>query len=162
MRYKGLVEIRKFLAMIPFIMMQSGGYECFARNSEDWETCTQKIDWLNKGLKKITSEENVFKVADERLAGFGFAGFDHLIENKLEGGLHPGKLVQHLLQKVQSMGVQVITGIEVLNYNENGHSLTVYTNKQIDFLTNQLLLCTNAFTKELVPSMDIVPTGARY
>ena len=157
MRYKGLQEIRKFFSDESIDYDASGGYECFARNSEDWETCIQKIDWLNKGLKKITGEENVFKITDERLAGFGFSGFDHLIENKLEGGLHPGKLVQRLLQKVQSMGVQVITGIEVLNYDESGHLISVHTNKHIDFLTNQLLICTNAFTGELVPAIDIVP-----
>jgi glycine/D-amino acid oxidase-like deaminating enzyme len=157
MRYKGLQEIRKFFGDDAIDYDSSGGYECFTHNSEDWEHCVQKIDWLNKGLKKITGEENVFKVVDERLAGFGFSRFDHLIENKLEGGLHPGKLVQQLLQKVQSMGVQVLTSIEVLSYDENGDSLTVHTNKQIDFLTRQLLLCTNAFTKELVPSIDIIP-----
>jgi gamma-glutamylputrescine oxidase len=88
---------------------------------------------------------------------FGFEGFDHLLENSLEGGLHSGKTVQALLQKVQGMGVQVLTGFEVIEYKQKDDHLEVYTKQGIDFTTRQLLLCTNAFTRQLVPDLDIIP-----
>ncbi len=157
MRYKGLQEIRRFFSDEEIEYDACGGYECFTDNSEDWMECEKKLDWLNEGLKRISGEENVFTVADEKLVDFGFSGFDHIIENKLEGALHPGKLVRALIKKVQGLDVQVLTGIEVLNYRENGNLVTITTNHQIEFIANQLLLCTNAFTRQLVPTIDIIP-----
>ncbi|MEO5892848.1 MAG: FAD-dependent oxidoreductase [Ferruginibacter sp.] len=157
MRYEGLQKIRGFFNDEEIGYDANGGYECFTTASEDWKECEQKLTWLNDGLKRITGEENIFSIADKKLAGFGFSEFGHMIENKLEAGLHPGKLVQALLKRIYSLGVQVITGIEVVSYAENDNLVTVSTDQQIDFTTRQLLLCTNAFTKQLVPAIDIIP-----
>ncbi|MEP7108927.1 MAG: FAD-dependent oxidoreductase [Ferruginibacter sp.] len=157
MRFKGLQEIRKYFADEEIEYASTGGYECFTYDSGDWKECKAKLNRLNERLKGITGEESVFTVADEKLRDFGFRGFEHMIENKLEAGLHPGKLVQALIKKVQALGVKVITGIEVLNYQQQGHLVSLATNHQVEFFANQLLLCTNAFTQQLVPSIDIIP-----
>jgi len=157
MRYQGLQEIRKFFSDEEIDYDGSGGYESFTIQSEDWNECKEKLEWLNSGLKKITGVDNVFRIVDEKIAEFGFSGFEHLVENKLEGGLHPGKLVKCLLKKVQAMGVQVMTGIEVLNFYSMKNRVYLSTNHQIEFITNNLLLCTNAFTEVLVPGIDITP-----
>ncbi|MEO6229725.1 MAG: FAD-dependent oxidoreductase [Ferruginibacter sp.] len=157
MRYAGLCEIRNYFSDAEIDYEGSGGFECFKPSSPIWHECYQKLKWLNDGLEKVTGISDVFKIADEKLTDFGFSGFEHLVENKLEGGLHPGKLVQALLRKVQSLGVQVFTSIEVLNYEELNNSVQVYTNHGIIFKTNQLLICTNAFTGKLLPGMDIIP-----
>ena len=163
MRYKGLLEIRKHFSEAAIDYDACGGYECFTQQSTDWNDCVAKIDWLNKGLRTITGEENLFKIADEKINDFGFKGFDHLIENRLEAGLQPGKLIQSLLQKVQGIGVQVLTGVEVKNYQTHHHGIELETAtplfKEVNFkfTTQQLLLCTNAFTKQLFPGVDIIP-----
>lgn len=157
LRFKGLGVIRRFFSDEEIEYDSSGGYECFTHQSEDWEECKQKLDWLNKGLQIITGEEKVFTIADEKLPEFGFHQFEHIIENKLEGGLHPGKLVCALLKEVQSLGVQVITSIEVLKYTETDNYVSISTNQHIEFTARQLLLCTNAFTRQLVPTVDIIP-----
>ena len=163
MRYKGLLEIKKYFTEANIDYDACGGYECFSKNSADWEDCTDKREWINKGLKNITGADDLFKIADDKLNTFGFKGFDHLIENRLEAGLHPGKLIQARLQKVQSMGVQVLTGVEVTSYQKHHHGIEVQTtlpssdNDDFKFTTQQLLLCTNAFTKHLFPTIDIIP-----
>lgn len=157
MRYKGILEIRKYFNNIEIDYDASGGYECFTKDSADWQKSIANLDWLNKGLEDITGERNLFNVHNEKLADFGFEGFEHLIANKLEGGVHSGKFVQALLLKVQSLGVQVLTNIEVLDYVENGQHIFIHTNQSIDFTCSQLLLCTNAFTKKLLPQIDIKP-----
>ena len=156
MRYKGLLEIRNFFSNDEIDYDANGGYECYTTNSGSWEECSTKIDWLNSELQKITGLAQVFTISDHKLTDFGFAGFRHMIENKPEAGLHPGKLVQALLCKVQTLGVQVLTGVQVLSYNEFTDGITVDTNS-VTFSARQLLLCTNAFTKHLVPTLDIVP-----
>lgn len=157
MRFKGLQEIRKHFTNTEMDYKGDGGYECFAADSTDWEMCNEKLNWLNEGLKKISGEENLYNIADNKIINLGFKDFTHLIESRAEAGLHPGKLVQALLKKVQSLGVQVLTGIEVKNYTEKENQLVVETNQQISFTTSQLLLCTNAFTKEILPDVDIKP-----
>ncbi len=161
MRYNGLLEIRKHFSDGLIDYDACGGYECFTQNSSDWKDCFARIDWLNEGLQEITGQENLFKPADEKIGHFGFNGFEHLIENRLEAGLQPGKLVQALLQKVQSLGVQVLTGIEVNSYQSHYHGIelntTSFKGDELKFTTHQLLLCTNAFTKQLFPAIDIIP-----
>lgn len=157
LRYKGLQEIKKYFADDVIGYDASGGYECFTNGSADWKLVEQELDWLNKKLVPITGEEKTFHIADDKLSSFGFNGFDHLIENKLEGGLHPGKLVQALLRKVQSLGVQVLTNIEVKSFHQKNGRVIIETHPSFNFKTKQLLLCTNAFTKELLPGADIIP-----
>ena len=149
MRYKGLLEIRKHFTDDETGYNADGGYECFATDSKDWEACKEKLQWLNDGLKKISGEENLYNIADDKISALGLKGFAHLIESRAEGGLHPGKLVQALLKKVQSMGVQVLTGIEIKSYTEKENQVIIETDQLISFSTSQLLLCTNAFTKQL-------------
>jgi gamma-glutamylputrescine oxidase len=157
MRYKGLLEIRKYFSAEIIEYDHSGGYECFRENSADWELSSAKLNWLNQHLTSITNFKNTFTIADEKLAGFGLNNFSHLIESELEAGLHPGKLVQALLQKVQGMGVQVLTGIEVKSYQVEKGMVEVITNQDIHFSAKKLLLCTNAFTKDILPGIDIIP-----
>jgi gamma-glutamylputrescine oxidase len=156
MRYKGLMEIRKFFRDEEIDYDLCGGYECYTTNSENWKECSSKLNWLNDGLKVITGQENVFTIANEKLSEFGFTGFGHMISNKLEGALHSGKLVQALLRKVQSVGVQVLTGMQVLAYSEQQHGVEITTN-QVAMCSRSLLLCTNAFTSDLVSPIDIIP-----
>jgi glycine/D-amino acid oxidase-like deaminating enzyme len=79
------------------------------------------------------------------------------VKNNREGYLHSGKLVQALLQLVQSMGVQIRTSIEVSSFTKNDEAVEITTNQKIDFKARKLLLCTNAFTKQLYPDLDLVP-----
>jgi glycine/D-amino acid oxidase-like deaminating enzyme len=157
MRYKGLHEIRKYFPDDKIGYDASGGYECFRENAADWVQSADKLDWLNERLRVITNLKNSFTIADEKLTTFGFKGFAHLIESGSEGGLHSGKFVQALLQKVQGMGVQVLTNIEVKSYELEQDMVKLITNKETNFLTKKLLLCTNAFTKHLLPELDITP-----
>ncbi|UEG49822.1 FAD-binding oxidoreductase [Ferruginibacter lapsinanis] len=156
MRYKGLLEIKKYFTADEIDYDPCGGYECFTNKENIWDTCISNIDWLNSKLKNITNAENTFSVADSKISDFGFSGIAHLIENKFEGALHSGKLVQALQKKVQQAGVQILCGIEVISYQENSNSVEI-TTSAATFTAKQLLLCTNAFTNELIPAIDVIP-----
>lgn len=158
MRYKGLLEIRKYFGADAIDYCADGGHECFAPGSNDWEQCSEKIGWLNSELKKISGRDDLYSVADEKLKQLNLTGFEHLIENKEEGGLHSGKLIKALLEKVQQAGVQVLTGIDVKSFEEKNGFINIETNQLVTFTTKQLLLCTNAFTKTLIPAIDIHPS----
>ncbi|HMO60481.1 MAG TPA: FAD-dependent oxidoreductase [Ferruginibacter sp.] len=157
MRYKGLLEIRKNFSEAAIEYCADGGYECFEPGSTDWALCMDKLAWLNNGLKQISGNSNTYITADAKLKQFKLNGFNHLIENKEEGGLHSGKLLQALLHKVSAAGVQVLTGVHVRSFYTSSSKLVIETDNNILFTAQQLLLCTNAFTRQLVPHADVQP-----
>jgi glycine/D-amino acid oxidase-like deaminating enzyme len=157
MRYRGLRRIRKVFSDKEIDFRQYGGYDLIAGDNIDINELRSQIDKLNHPLKKIVGLQKTFRMANDKLSGFGFAGIRHLIENKAEGQLHSGRLCQALLKLVQSMGVTVLNNIEINSYEKvNGH-LLLHTRYPGSFTATQLLVCTNAFARRLLPQLDIEP-----
>jgi len=157
MRFAGLNKIRKYFPEDAIGYDPIGGYECFRPDSTDWEECEARLPWLNKTLSEITGVAQTFKNADNKLKTFGLTGFSHLIGNELEGGLHPAMLIKALERKVVQAGVQLLNNITVTGFNETSKGVELETDKNIPFLCSRLVLCTNAFTAQLIPDIDIIP-----
>jgi len=158
MRYKGLKKIRKIFGKKEIGYECHGGYELIsAEQGFDINTLRTNMDWLNHKLKSITKKEKAFFLNDEKINTFGFSNVQHLIENKLEAQLHSGKLCQALLRLVQSMGVTVLNSIEITSFEKINGKIELQTNQHINLATEQLLICTNAFAKQLVPELDVEP-----
>ncbi len=153
-RYNGLRKIHNTFSYASIDYENCGGYECLLE--KDYESVITKLDWLNKGLKDITGIEKVFTFRNDKLKNFGLTHFDHLVENKLEGYLQPAKLVQQLQQKAMSLGVQLLTGIDVMGY-ENGQTVQLHTNIDMNFSCNKLIICNNAFVQKLIPTINVEP-----
>lgn len=158
MRYNGIQKIRSVFTDAQTGFENSGGYECFSGlTTEQWSKFETQVGQLNASMKDITGAPNAFSSAPGKLAGYGLKGFDHMIENRLEGGLHSGKLVQVLKRTVRELGVQVLDGIGMTHYERAGGGLKVYTHQKISFSTNQLLFATNAFLSNQLPRLGVVP-----
>ena len=157
MRYKGLQKIRKVLDEKVIDFELCGGYELISEKSNPGqEALEETVNTINKQLKGVIKTSQTFKFSDKKISEFGFKNIAHLLENKLEGYLHSGKLCQVLLQMVQSMGVLVFNGVEVTHFEKIVDKMVVYTKQQVRFTAGRILVCTNAF-KELLPKLDIVP-----
>jgi gamma-glutamylputrescine oxidase len=108
-------------------------------------------------LHDITGKKKTFKNANKKIAGLGLHHVDHLIENKLEGYLHSGKLCQALLQAVQGMGVTVLNAVEITGFEKVNDNVVLYTNQLMHLSAGKILICTNAFARQLLPDLNIVP-----
>ena len=157
MRYKGIEKIKTHFSAIQTGFDLCGGYECINKNYKHWDALDSKLDWLNGSLKEITGTENIFHQRNDKLTQLGLQGFDALIENITEASLHSGKLVQALTQKVLSAGIHILYGIEITNWEKQASQINIQTNKQIKLASQQLLLCTNAFTHSLAPMPKVTP-----
>jgi gamma-glutamylputrescine oxidase len=158
MRNKGLKRIRKVFAAKEISYEQSGGYELINEGRHlDINLLRSNIDWLNRKLKKLIKKEKVFHLDDTLIDEFGFSGISHIIKNRLEGQLHPGKLCQALLGLIQSMGVTLLNGIEIKSIEKINENLILQTDQSFYLSTRQMLICTNAFAKQLLPGIDIEP-----
>ncbi|OQP62993.1 NAD(P)/FAD-dependent oxidoreductase [Niastella populi] len=158
MRYKGLQRIRKVFKEPAIDFDLCGGYELFTPNDNiNKSALGHDTERLNKLLHDITGRKRTFKKANKKIDRLGLHHVDYLIENKLEGQLHSGKLCQALLQAVQAMGVTVLNAIEISGLEKVNDNVVLYTNQLMHFKAARVLICTNAFARQLLPDLNIVP-----
>jgi gamma-glutamylputrescine oxidase len=158
MRFKGLEKIRKKFSSSRIDYENLGGYELISpQQFPDLNTLRTKIDSLNNRLKEITVTQKTFKLNDSKIKTFGLGGSHHLIENKLESQLHSGKLLEALVQLVHSKGITILTQVEVNKMDIQSDGIHLQTNLSLTLRAEQILICTNAFAKSLLPDLDIQP-----
>lgn len=157
LRYRGLKKIEKHFTHKEIDLDWCGGYELFNSNTLTKGAIQENIDYLNSLLKTITGHKKTYALDDKKIKSFGFGQTAQMVKNRDEGYLHSGKLVQALLQKLQSMGVQVLNGIEIKSFEHTQNNIEIRTDQSYHFTANQLLICTNALAQNLLPAPLITP-----
>lgn len=157
MRYKGIQKIRQSFSDSEIQFDSSGGYECYTWSTIVMAELDDKLRWLNEGMRKITGVEQTFLRSDNKLQAYGLTGFEALVENDMEGGLHSGKLVAALEQKVEAAGVKILHGMSVKGWERKNGSLSVRTSLPT-LHTQQLVLCTNGLSSQICADINIEPT----
>jgi len=89
------------------------------------------------------------------------------IVNKCEGQVDPGLFMYNLWQYAGSLGVMIMTGMEVLEFSDSnaGSNLVVEHNgfeESIHFQTQNLVFCTNAFSKTFFQELDVYPGEGKF
>lgn len=152
-RYKGLKLLKETLGDKSIGFKNNGGYEVFLKEDKLLlEECKSNIKYVNKLLAPIFKDE-VFKIKRDK---FNFQNtIEDVILNSHEGQLDVGKMMQKLLQKVQSQGVMVLNNIEVKSFDSHNNKVSIKL-QEFEFNTNQLFIATNAFSKQLI-NVDLKP-----
>ena len=157
-RFKGLARIRKIFKDKEISYENHGGYELIKASPQiDINSLRSTLDNYNRKLRPVVKKNKTFLLADSKIKQMGFAGVQHLVENKLEGQLHSGKLCSCLLQLVQSQGVTVLNNIEITGYEKVRGGISLHSNLGMDLKARRLLVCTNAFAKQLLPDLNLEP-----
>jgi gamma-glutamylputrescine oxidase len=157
-RFRGLEKILKRFSPQQIDYENLGGFELVSPEKyPDLNALRTQIDKLNSRLKNITGKQKTFQLNDSKIKTFGLGGNHHLIENKLEGQLHSGKLLEALVQLVHFMGVNILTQVEVKSLESGNGKMILETNLPHSFEAGQVLICTNAFVKSLLPELDVRP-----
>ncbi len=151
-RFEGLKIIRQYFNDSAIDYYLTGGYELL-----NHEAPLEKMASINSMLYDITAATETFVLKNELIDTFGFKNTSHLIENRFEGSLHPGKLLVALAQKLIGMDVQIMYGTELKSFEENSDAVLLTTQDKRTLETQQLVFCTNAFSKQLLPDITIVP-----
>lgn len=158
MRYRGIERIRKIFKKKTIDLEIAGGYDLLTdQDASNLPDLKEQIKWLNNELKDVIGEKKVFSISDSRLEEFGLSGFSHLVENRHEGQLHSGKLAQCLMALVQGMGVTILTNMEVQSIEPSSGGYRVNLPSDLHIESAKVLVCTNAFVKQLLPEIDITP-----
>ena len=155
-RWEGLQLLRKNLGDAIIDYQQHGGYELFYKNDPLWEECSQNRSKINALLKPLFTKD-VFTVTGNI---FDFKEVhQQYVYNPFEGQLDTGKMVATLLQKVQGLGIKVLTNCFVESFEELKQSVQLRTN-QITFKTTKLFITTNGFAKQFM-DVDMQPARAQ-
>lgn len=157
LRWKGLEKLRKNLGDKAISFEQYGGYEVFKGTETEFaKTCIEQIPYFNKFLGALIGKTDIYAVNNAKIADFGMNGITNIIQNKYEGQIDTGKMMSALLSKVQGMGVSVFNNCRVQKIESNANDQTLIT-KQGKFQTKSIVLASNAFSKELIPELDVIP-----
>jgi len=153
-RYKGLQALRNQLGDFSIGFQECGGFEVFKEKDQtSFEAAAEKIHLYNTTLSQIISSTSNFNLNHSKARESGL-NFKWAIENKAEGLLHTGKMMQQLLQLSRQLQIQIYNGIEV-NHIEEKETLIHIQSSSLHFKTKKILFCTNGFSHTLLPNYDI-------
>lgn len=159
-RWKGLLKLRQRLGDETIGYEGYGGYELL-REQELWALDT--LNEYNEHLQPIFGGAVYFDRTDQ-LPELGFDGgvVRGLIYSPFEGQIHSGMMMKSLIRYVTERGGQVLTGAKVTGLDEGSGGVCVNLEesapgRSMSLKAKQAILCTNAFARELMPELDVVP-----
>ncbi|MFM9945006.1 MAG: NAD(P)/FAD-dependent oxidoreductase [Bacteroidia bacterium] len=159
-RVKGMEIHKKRLGFSNMGYKATGGGEILF-DDEPFEL--EELAEMNKNLYPILKNE-VFKNDISKVTEFGFnpKNISQFITNSCEGQIDSGLLMYNLWQYTASLGVIIMNGMEVLNFNDTGKGCEIVAkhnllNETPTFKCQTLIFSTNAFSKQFFPNMDVIP-----
>ncbi len=154
-RFKGIGMIAQYFGS-EIEYDDCGGTELFS-DKTIFEQTNAQIEALNHEIKTITGIENHFFVDEKIIQNSGFAGFDKAIKNDVEGSIHSAKLINAMMESLHAMKVKIFYGVDVQNYEIEEGNVHVFAKNGLIFNAKHLNIATNAFTKKLLPEIDLYP-----
>lgn len=159
-RKKGLELLRHRLGDANICYKENGSYELISEQEAD---ALDKLEYLNALLQPITGRSS-FALANDKVGEFGFskAYTKALIENTCEGELHSGMMMRALTDMAIGKGIEIKTGADVVKFDDLDSRVEVllrdpFRNNTSVLQCEKLFICTNAFTKQLLPDVDVLP-----
>ncbi len=154
-RYHGIQKVRKAFGDDAIGYKHSFGYELIS--GKDKESLS-KLDDINELLKPIFND-NVFSVVREEHKFSISEEVECVVKNAFEGELDSGKFLSALWKKCQDLNIRIFTGALVSKVDLKNKKVTVENSLlgEVNFSSEKIAICTNAFTKQLMPELDLSP-----
>ncbi len=156
-KWRGLQKLRENLGDDNIDYQQHGGYELFM--DTEHENATEninEIDRLNNLLQAAIGSKEVYRLANDKIATFGFQKISHIIYNPFEGQVYTGKMMRTLIDKTYQLGVMVLNNCEITKIAHDANAVNLYTSVGT-FKARKVILATNAFANQLFPELKVVP-----
>lgn len=144
-RYNGLTLLKQTLGEEAIDYEHCGGYEFFD-SQEKFEAVASEIERFNDWMSELIDEDAVYE--PDEIVGYP------VIHNRLEGAIHPGKMMQQLIQKVSEAGVEIKWNNPVAKVSREG---VVHLSSGPILEAEQVLIAANGFVRRLLPDLDITP-----
>jgi len=153
LRYEGLKALFKLIDRTAIDYNPCGSWDLIQNDAHEIESGF--IDYLNQKAQEITGEELIYSEEKQANNNFGFNGFRTSYYNRLEGSLNTGKLIDELYKHAIKKNIKVLYGVKCDSFVEQNDAVELQLNIGL-IKTEQLIICSNGFAKELV-NEDVIP-----
>tara|TARA_B100001093_G_scaffold77370_1_gene68390 strand:+ start:2576 stop:3712 length:1137 start_codon:yes stop_codon:yes gene_type:complete len=165
-RISGLQLLRSTLGDEAIGYRACGSLELI-RKDAGYEMPSQEIiAEINEWAAQATHTAQTFKItSSSELQGIDATKINGAIASPLEGALDTGKTMLALRNMAQSHGVRILLGLNVTDWEAGNSVHRVQIQRQkglgledsIWINTPRVVIATNAFAQELMPSLDVIP-----
>jgi glycine/D-amino acid oxidase-like deaminating enzyme len=158
-RWLGLQKLRDRIGDNQLGYQNYGGYELLF--SQDM-SALNSLDKINSLLKPVFNKK-VYSYRPELISTFGFdlARVKGLLKNPFEGQIHTGKMMKSLMNLAKTKGIDYLTGATVKKFERTTSGVVLdvssFDPDAIQFMAKRVAICTNAFTNQLLPALDLQP-----
>ncbi|MFN8237663.1 MAG: FAD-dependent oxidoreductase [Chitinophagales bacterium] len=133
-----------------------GGYELILKEQHS-VLSTEEINHLNEKLLSVFKYP-VFSDASDKIKLFGFSsGVSQLLYCTPEMQIDSGKTMLNYWKLLTENNIRILSGANVKNISLNRIEIQSEVNGNFDLKADTILVCTNAFIKELFPDEQVVP-----
>ncbi len=148
-RWEGLKLLLMMVGDKDIAYHQNGAYELIEKNENDVD---EIIKAANVIVSDVFADNQVFR--EKQLPWLANDRYS-CIYNDLEGQLNPYKLVRAIQDILRSQGVQFHFNIDIEHIDlENNQCQDIYGTQ---YIFDKLIIATNAYTKDLLPSAEVMP-----
>ena len=161
-RILGIEKIKSSLGAKKVDFKNYGGYELFFKKEDNTALLSMnRMDEINYYIDKQIGIKNCFSTAANRIKKFGFRNVNQMIFNKLEGQIDTGKMMYELLEKARKQKIQIVNGLEIQSIEEHQKGCSLVIHDELKWEAKKVIVCTNAFSKSLLPELEIQPARAQ-
>lgn len=137
-----------------------GSYDLFReQEAVDFEKIQAQLPFLNDFIEQHLGLTSCYEVSNEPL-NQGMRDLSGCVFNHYEGSIHTGKMMEKLIQLVYASGISILSGIDVLGFEDHGTFALIETQFG-KFEANHVFICTNGLSKKLLPDLDLQPARAQ-
>lgn len=156
-RWDGVAALKQTLGTTAMDLQVHGGHELFLKEDKSlYEECIAALDTVNELLEPVFGEA-AFEIKSNY---FKFKGIEpNYISQCFEGQIDTGKMMQGLLQKVNSEGIRILNGVTVASFQDNGDAVAIETN-EFTLSSKKLCIAVNGFATDLIPE-NVKPARAQ-
>lgn len=158
-RWQGLQMLRKRIGDQALGYENCGGYELLFESDAK---CLDQLDRVNEILKSIF-KQSVFSENRQFIERFGInpKRVSTVLANPFEGQLNAGTMMKSLIRLAAEQGIDYLTGAMVKSSEQTNHGFLLNVSsvnpETIKFSAEKVGVCTNAFTRQLFPDLDLNP-----
>ncbi len=157
MRWQGLEILRTRLGDKNIGYKNFGGYELFDKE-KNFGACSEKIDTLNKRIKKTIGLKNSYSIVTPK--HLNFKKINGIILNQYEGQIDTSLMMHNLLYMAQESGITILNNISVSKITDHKRYAELISDYGT-FKASKVVVATNGFARQLLNLPDVLPARAQ-
>jgi glycine/D-amino acid oxidase-like deaminating enzyme len=157
MRWEGLEMLRKRLGDKHLGFKGLGGFELFDKE-KSFGLCSEKIDTLNKKIKKTLGLKNCYSIVAPK--NLYFKNINGIIKNQYEGQIDTSLMMANLIAMAHELGITILNTISINKIKSLKNSVELLSDLGV-FKATKVVVATNGFAKQLLNLPDVQPARAQ-